>query len=130
MPIAFYRIAGFSALILAAVFTAAYVLIWGFVVSFGISLDSALNIYLALFPMLLLPIVVISFYSRTAGFATMMCHVVISWVVSFFSPIPPLYKNPVDSHISFIPFVILICVVVAFLCSKKEGPKINAPDLS
>jgi hypothetical protein len=130
MPIGLYRVAGFYALVMAAICAAAYVFIWGLAMSFGMSFDSASEFYIALYPMLLLPIVVLSFFSRIAGFAAMMCHVVISWIVAAFSVIPSLYRNPLDSKISFIPFVILVCVVFAFICSKQKPAMVDAHDPS
>jgi hypothetical protein len=130
MSIAVYRMAGIYALVIAAICAVAYVFIWGLAMSFGMSFNSLSAFYIALFPMLLLPIVVISFFSRTAGFAAMMCHVVTSWVVAAFSVIPSLYINPLDSKISFIPFVILVCEVFAFVCAKKKGAMPDAQDPS
>jgi hypothetical protein len=72
VPIELYRAVGLSALIMAATCTAVYVFIWALAMSFGMSFDSVSAFYIALYPMLLLPIVVLSFFARTAGFAAMM----------------------------------------------------------
>jgi hypothetical protein len=121
MQLTNFRIARISALVAAMIFATVYFLIWGFAMSFGMSLDSAGSFYIALYPLLILPIVITSFFSQKVGLVALLFHIVISWAVAAMTPLPSIYLNPLDSRISFFPFTVALLIVVAFICSRKEG---------
>jgi hypothetical protein len=116
-----YRITGICALVAAVIFATGYALIWGFAMSFGMSFDSAGAFYIAFYPLLIFPIVITSIISRKAGFVALVFHVVISWMVAAMTSLPSIYLNPLDSKISFLPFTVALLIIVAFICSRREG---------